>query len=280
MKPMQRIDAHQHFWQLDRQDYRWLTSDLSELYRDYLPEHLTGLMSQGNVEKTILIQAADSLDETYFMMKLANQHEFIAGVVGWIDMLAYDAVEQLQRLSQQPKFKGIRPMLQDLSDPAWILNDAFAPIFQALIDNNLSFDALVKTEHLPYLEQLIKRYPHLKVVINHGAKPDIASGKTQAWSDLIRSIAQNPNVYCKLSGLVTEAGIHNNYVHIFPYMQHLFECFGSSRLMFGSDWPVLNLASDYPRWITYVEHFVQAMTPAQQQAIWNNNAATFYNLTL
>ncbi|GAC16901.1 amidohydrolase family protein [Aliiglaciecola lipolytica] len=275
----QRIDSHQHFWLLSRGDYQWLTPQLDTLYRDYLPTHLIDLMHQANVHKTIVVQAADSVAETHYMLELAGQHDFIAGVVGWIDMLADEAVPQLQQLAGNAKFKGIRPMLQDIEDPAWILNKKLDPVFKALIANGLRFDALVKPVHLPYLVTLLERYPELKVVINHGAKPDIASGDTTLWYQSIRTISEFKNVYCKLSGLITEAGEHTEYKRISPFMQHLYDCFGASHLMYGSDWPVLNLAADYLTWSAYVERFIQDFDSTEQQAIWHDSAAKFYDIT-
>ncbi|WP_158968647.1 amidohydrolase [Paraglaciecola sp. L3A3] len=275
---MQRIDTHHHIWKLSRNDYHWLTPKLDVLYRDYLINDIEPILEKTNIIKTVLVQAADSLNETYFMLDIASKHAKIAGVIGWIDMLAEDALAQLQKLSIQPKFKGIRPMLQDISDPAWMLNDKLTPIFQALITHNLIFEALVKTEHLPYLKQLLERHPKLKVVINHGAKPNISSQKTKDWHTWIKAIAENHPVFCKLSGLVTEAQQPVKYTDISPYMTHILHSFGAERIMFGSDWPVINLASDYSTWIKYVERFVAPLSLQQQKAIWYDNAKQFYQL--
>ena len=277
---MQRIDAHQHFWLLERGDYNWLTPELSTLYRDYLIDDLQPLLDKNRVHKTILVQAADSLNETNFMLDLADKNEVIGGVIGWIDMLGKEASSQLLQLANYPKFKGIRPMLQDIEDPTWMLNDKLTPIFQALIDNNLIFEALVKPIHLPYLNQLLVQHPGLKVVIDHGAKPNISSGQIKDWESWIQNIAENHPVYCKLSGLLTEAKQPATYADVYPYMQHLLNTFGHQRLMFGSDWPVLNLASDYTSWVNYVENFLCDLTLEQQRAVWHDNANKFYELHL
>lgn len=277
---MQRIDSHQHFWTLSRNDYHWLSPELEVLYRDYLVEDIVPLLRQAKIEKTILVQAAQSIEETEFLLNIASQHDFVAGVVGWIDMLHVDAVEQLNRLCRFAKFKGIRPMLQILDEPDWILNPKLTPVFNALIANNLCFEALIKPVHLPFLTQLLQRYPALKVVIDHAAKPDIASGETTQWLSDLRAIAQNYPIFCKLSGLLTEAQNNATYDDIEPYMQHIVDCFGSQRILFGSDWPVVNLAADYMTWLNYVERFLQRFNQTQQQAIWYENANIFYQLNL
>ena len=271
-----RIDSHQHFWQVSRGDYDWLTPELESLYRDFQPIDIKPLLSDAKVSKTILVQAAETTAETDYLLELASEHDFIAGVVGWINMESEQGLLDLQRFSQNPFFKGIRPMLQDIDDVNWILKPELAPIFDMLIAKELTFDALILPKHLDVLSILIKRYPNLKVVIDHGAKPSIESGLTTQWYEKISSIASNPSVYCKLSGLVTEAGINPQLDKISPYMQHLLLCFGAERLMWGSDWPVVCLSSNYSSWTKQVETFVKSLTTQQQENIWAATAQKFY----
>ena len=190
----------------------------------------------------------------------------------------YEAQNILEKFRKNSYFKGIRPMIQDIADVNWMLKTELSPVFEFLIDNNLTFDALVKAEHLDALYQLLIRYPELNVVIDHGAKPDIANNLVQDWFDKITLIAYETSAYCKLSGLVTEANDNASLTELAPYMEHLLIKFGASRLMWGSDWPVVNLSSDYPRWVKQVETFVEPLTDKQQQSIWCNTAKEFYGL--
>ncbi|MBB3061209.1 amidohydrolase family protein [Microbulbifer rhizosphaerae] len=275
---MLRIDAHQHFWQLSRGDYEWLGPELEVLYRDYLPAQLQPLLAAAGVSKTVLVQAAESVEETEFMLRLADDSDFIAGVVGWVDMESGNAVDTLDRLARHSAFKGIRPMIQDIADTRWMLKPELEPVFTALIERGLTFDALVTPRHLEPLLILLRRYPDLKAVIDHGAKPEIATGRTTEWAGDIARIASETSACCKLSGLMTEAGDNPGFESLMPYMEHLLACFGAHRLMWGSDWPVLELAGNYPQWLAFAERFVAPLTEVQQQAIWAGNAERFYHL--
>jgi len=275
---MYRIDSHQHFWQLSRGDYEWLTPELSLLYKDFLPSDISPILDECNINNTVLVQAAATLDETSFMLHIADNNEFVLGVVGWVDMESSKVIEQLENFNKHNLFKGIRPMLQDIEDVEWILKPEFAPVFEYLIDKELTFDALVQTEHLDTLYLLLKRYPDLKVVIDHGAKPAIEAGSTQEWFDKIALIASQTSAYCKLSGLVTEAGVKPDIEQLKPYMEHLLNCFGSERLMWGSDWPVVNLSTSYQVWFSQVQEFISSLPETEQQCILAGNAQKFYQL--
>lgn len=279
---MLRIDGHQHFWQISRGDYVWLTPDLERLYRDYLPSDLSSIVQDGDVAKTILVQAAETVAETEFMLSLAAENEFISGVVGWVDMTIDDAVADIERLAQNPYFKGIRPMLQDIEDLDWILQAKFDDCFKALIKHGLTFDALVLPAHLHNLFILAERYPELSIVIDHGAKPQVSLGihhpLNQSWAQQIRQLAKMKNVHCKLSGLLTEAGDTVNYESIRPFMQHLLDCFGPQKLMWGSDWPVINLVSNYHQWLNMTTTFLAALPESDQNAIWAKTTQSFYKL--
>lgn len=272
------IDSHQHYWRIARNDYGWLTPQQGVLYRDYLPEDLSPLLQRNGVKQTILVQAAATVDETRFLLNLANENGNIAGVVGWVDMKDPKSVALLDELAREPKFLGIRPMLQDISDPEWILDDVLAPAFAALLANNFSFDALITPIHLPVIQRLAKRYPTLRIVIDHGAKPAIAAAKIEAWARDVEKVAQCKNVYCKLSGLVTEAGYSPTAELLKPYVNSLIENFGSSRLMWGSDWPVVTSVMDYDQWMMMTGELLIGVTGAERQNICGVTAHEFYRL--
>lgn len=273
-----RIDSHQHFWKRERGYYNWLTEDMGVIYKDFSPDDLRPHLQKSGIDKTILVQAAPDIAETEYMLSLAHNNDFIAGVVGWVDMQDIDAPYQLARLSKNPYFKGVRPMIQDIVDDNWMLNPSLEPAFLSLIQLGLCFDALVKPRHLKQLLELVSRYPNLKIVIDHAAKPNIQTGEFKQWAQDIKTLAEKPNVYCKLSGLVTEAGHNPNFDILVPYMLHLLKTFGATRLMWGSDWPVLNLATDYTQWVTLTEVFLEEISLEEQAYIWSKTAIEFYHL--
>jgi len=273
-----KVDAHQHFWQLERGDYGWLNADQGEIFRDFLPPDILSLLQQGGVDKTILVQAAPTIAETEFLLELAEQHDFIAGVVGWVDMTAPSATTDIKRLATNPWLKSIRPMIQNIDDDRWMLKPELAPAFESLLEQQLCFDALVLPQHLKNLLTLAKRYPQLPIVIDHGAKPEIRNAIFHDWAKDIAAFAGQTNNSCKLSGLLTEAGDDISFEAIRPYMQHLLDNFGPQRLLWGSDWPVLNLASDYLQWLTYSEQFLSPLSKSKKTQIFGGNAINFYKL--
>lgn len=273
-----RIDSHQHFWKRELGYYNWLTEDMGAIYKDFSPEDLRPHLKKSGIDKTVLVQAAADMAETNYMLSLAQSTDFIIAVIGWIDMQSSDAAYELARLSRNPYFKGIRPMIQDINDDNWMLKEELSLAFYTLVQLDLCFDALVKPRHLQALFALAKRYPTLKIVIDHAGKPDIASEKFTQWATGIKALADLDNVYCKLSGLVTEAGHNPDFDSLIPYMQHLFNTFGASRLMWGSDWPVLNLATDYSQWVSLTEAFLSTLSAQQQKQIWSQTAIEFYQL--
>ncbi|MCB1689254.1 MAG: amidohydrolase family protein [Halioglobus sp.] len=275
-----RLDAHQHFWQLQRGDYNWLTEELGVLYRDYQPRDLAAHLLSGGIDKTVLVQAAATVAESDYLLSLADQHTFIAGVVGWIDMEAPDALAQLAHLARHSKLLGIRPMIQDIADPGWMLRDELAPVYRELITRGLRFDALVKPPHLDALLVLLQRYPELPVVIDHGGKPDIANEVFAPWAERMQALAQETHACCKLSGLLTEAGPEAGVKELRPYVEHLLQCFGPRRLMWGSDWPVLNLAAEYPQWLALTESLLADLDNTERDAIMGGTAARFYGLDI
>lgn len=273
-----RVDSHQHFWQIARGDYGWLSPTLTELYRDFEPDDLRPLMAEARIDRTVLIQAAPTVAETVYLLDIADRTHFVAGVVGWIDMEADDALDTLERFSNNPWFKGIRPMIQDIRDPDWMLRRSLSGVFDALAELDLSLDALVLPEHLPTLLTLLGRHPGLRVVIDHGAKPHIAEAVIQPWQDDMRAIAKETSAYCKLSGLATEAGSRGSPGDLQPYVDCLLESFGAERLMWGSDWPVLMLADDYAGWVAKSESMLARTTDRDIEQIFGLTACRFYRI--
>lgn len=273
-----RIDAHQHFWRISRGDYSWLTPKLGKIHRDFEPRDLEPMLAKHGIEKTVLVQAADTVSETRFLLELASQHSFIAGVVGWIDFDLSHAVTTLESLAHDPKLLGVRPMIQDITDVDWMLHTAHAPVYQALTAKGLRFDALVLPKHLKNLLTLLHRHPELRAVVDHGGKPEIRTRTLDPWRADIARIAKETTACCKLSGLVTEANPDWKPADLHPYMDHLLECFGPQRLMFGSDWPVLELAGDYSRWYEVVSDYVSTLSTSESDAILGGTAARFYGI--
>ncbi len=271
-----KIDTHQHFWKLARGDYHWLTQDLEPLYRDYLPEDLEPLLCECGIDATIAVQAADSEAETEFLLSLADRYDWIVGVVGWVDLEAPKAVASIERLAHRPKLVGLRPMIQDIKDDTWMLRDALRPAIAAMIANNLTFDALVLPRHLEHLKAFLARYPQLSVVIDHCAKPEIRNGAFEPWTSQISEIAAFPNVYCKMSGLVTEARKDWEEADLRPYIDHIMHIFGPNGVMFGSDWPVINLAADYRQWHQLVRSSMQSASEKNQYSFSTGTALKAY----
>jgi len=241
------IDSHQHFWRLDRGDYGWITPDVKPIYRDYLPADLLPQLAQAGVGSTIAVQAAPTIAETRYLLQLARENTFIAGVVGWVDFEAANVLEVIADLASDVNLVGLRPMIQDIPDPEWMLRQELDPVFEAMIDHGLVFDALVKPPHLKALRELTARYPDLVTVVDHAAKPPLGSGAIDEWKVDIAALARGSDVVCKVSGLVTEAGSADP-ARFEKCFDHLLEIFGAARLMWGSDWPVCELVCSYEEW--------------------------------
>lgn len=273
-----RIDTHLHFWSLANPFTDWPTPDLASIHRDFGPEDIATHLADGRIDGTILVQAAPSLAETEYCLKLAAQVPSVRGVVGWVDFESSDVLAQLERLAQNPLLKGLRPMVQSIEEPAWILRDSFNPIFRAMERHGLRFDALVLSHQLHDIDQLSRRYPALLIVLDHGGKPPIANGTDHEWRQDIARLAHNPSVYCKLSGLWTEAGEDRSVTAIQPFVDYLLASFGPERLMWGSDWPVINLAGTYNEWLEQCEAMLAALSNEQKAAVFGGNGRRFYGI--
>lgn len=271
------IDAHQHFWQLDRGDYTWLTPELAPLYRDFLPEHLMGHLKNKSINGTIAVQAAPTTAETEFLLALTKKHNEIKGVVGWVDFESEDVRHVIKQLSSNKKLVGLRPMIQDIQDTDWMLKDSLKPAFIAMIEHQLTFDALTLPKHLDNLLTLLTQFPELTTVIDHASKPDIKSTKIIDWEKNMKKLANETSAYCKISGLVTEASANWSIEELKPYVDILLESFGPSRLIWGSDWPVLLLASNYDYWFE-ASWSLLPVSKEEQAMIFGGNAIRAYGL--
>lgn len=273
-----RLDAHQHFWAVARGDYGWLTPDLGPIYRDFLPDDLGPILQKWGIEGTILVQAAPTVSETRFMLKLAQETPFVKGVVGWVDFESDSAPALLDQLAQDPHLVGIRPMIQDIADVDWMLNPQFAPVFDAIVRNDLVFDALTLPQHLNALHTLAQRHPTMRIVIDHGSKPLIATGQIDGWAADMTALAGLENTSCKLSGLVTEAGETWQIEDLAPYVTHLLQAFGPDRLIWGSDWPVCTLAATYDAWMNATSQILAPLSEDERAAVMGENAARLYRI--
>ena len=270
------IDAHQHCWQLA--NTRWPTPDLATIYRDFGPPDFLAACAGGKVAGSVLVQSQPTAADTDYLLAQAEAHPHILGVVGWIDLAADDAPEQIARRAAHPAFCGVRPMLQALPDDAWIAGPQCDAGLEALAAHKLCFDALICSRHLPYIERIAIRHPNLSIVLDHGAKPDIAAGQWHPWHQGLSRLAALPNVWCKLSGLITEARAGADMAAVQPYAEAILQLFGPRRVIWGSDWPVLNLATSYDQWLAYCKQLVQLFTKDSQAAILRDNAVAFYDL--
>lgn len=272
------IDAHFHCWQLARGDYGWLTPALAPIHRDVAVRDWQAQSAPHGVTGGVLVQAAPTEAETAFLLAQADAHPAVLGVVGWVDLAASDAPARIEKLARHPRLKGLRPMLQDMDDAQWILQPGLAPALEAMADAGLVFDALVKPAHLAHLLTLAGRYPGLRIVIDHAGKPDIAAGDWQPWADGMARLASQTGAYCKLSGLLTEAGPTPAPGAVQPWAAHVLACFGADRLVWGSDWPVLELAGSYAQWLAETRQLLTSLSPQAQAAVMNGNARRLYRL--
>jgi L-fuconolactonase len=277
-----KVDAHQHYWNPARGDYGWLTPDLKPLYRVFGSDDLAPLRRAADIHRTVVVQAAPTIDETRYLLDLARTDDSIAGVVGWVPLDSPDAVQIIDEFAHHKKFKAVRPMLQDLPDDTWIAHAPRDAAIHRLIDLDIAFDALVFARHVPSLVEFARRYPLLRIVVDHAAKPPIRDGIQagwQPWADSIAQLAALPQkLHCKLSGLATEANAHWSGETLKPFVAHLIEQFGPARLMWGSDWPVLNLNGDYTSWHTAAKNLTSHLEKAEQDAVFGANARAFYRL--
>jgi L-fuconolactonase len=271
-----RIDAHHHLWTLARGDYGWLTPALEPIYRDFALPDLAPLLAAARIEGTILLQAAPTEAETLFMLDIAESADVVRGVVGWTDFDAADGVARIDAMAAHPLLVGLRPMVQEIPDDDWLLRPALAPLLGAMAGHGLVFDALALPRHLSRLLRVIDRHGDLQFVLDHCAKPHLKTGDIADWRADIADVAARDNIVCKLSGLVTEAGPDWQITDLRPTVDHILKCFGPKRLLWGSDWPVLNLAGDYEGWLAASETLLADLSVDEKAAIFGGNAARIY----
>lgn len=277
---MMRIDSHQHFWRLAERAGAWPPPQLAAIYRDFYPEDLGALLHQGGVAATVLVQSMPNEADTHFMLDLSDRYSFIGAVVGWTDLKSPEAPRHIAGLATHPKLRGLRPMLQDLDDERWIADPTLAPAVEAMQRHGLRFDALVLPRHLAPLLEFARHFPQLPIVIDHLAKPAMQGAPDVQWLRDMERLAAEPQVHCKLSGMVTEAGPGWTVEQLRPYAQHILQDFGPGRVLWGSDWPVLRLAADYGAWVDASAALLAHLDEAQQQAVFGLNAQRFYGIEL
>ena len=274
-----RVDAHQHFWRYTGEEFGWINDAMAAIRRDFLPGDLVPLLERAGVDATVAVQARQSLEETEWLLGLANENKWIAGVVGWVPLANSRVDAILEQLSAKPKLKGVRHVLQGEADE-YMLREDFNAGIGSLRRYDLTYDVLVLERQLPAAIQFIDRHPEQPFVLDHIAKPRIAAREMEPWRTHIRELARRPNIACKLSGLVTEADFDSwTPEDLRPYIDTVLEAFGAERLMFGSDWPVCTVASSYARWISVVDECSAGLSADEQDGIVGRNAKNFYRLT-
>ena len=274
---MIRIDAHQHFWQYDPAEHGWMTEEMVALKQNFLPEDLKPLLEGPEFDGCIAVQARQSLEETRWLLTLARQHDFIRGVVGWVDLCSLELPQQLEQFAGEPKFVGVRHVVQDEPDDAFMLRADFQRGIAQLAEFDLSYDILIFPRHLRAAATLVERFPKQRFVLDHIAKPCIADGILSPWMQDLRVLAQSSNLYCKLSGMVTEARWRQWKPEDFdPYLDVVFDAFGAERLMIGSDWPVCTLSADYGSAMRVVIDYVRQRAPEAQEQVLGANCARYY----
>lgn len=274
-----QIDAHQHFWKYNPREYDWIDDSMFVLRRDFLPGDLATELKSLRFDGSIAVQARQSLEETHWLLDLAERAPQVLGVVGWVDLRARDVQSQLKTLARNPKLVAIRHIVQSEPDDRFLLKPDFLRGIAALEEFGLAYDILIYARHLPVAIEFVQKFPRQQFVLDHLAKPPIKSGAIDAWAHDIRQLAAFPNVYCKLSGLVTEADWQRWTPELIrPYLDVAFECFGPDRLMIGSDWPVCLVAASYARVVELVKAYISDRSPQSLAGVFGNNAARFYRL--
>ncbi len=275
------IDSHQHLWQPARGDYDWMPQDNAILNRVYAPRDLAPILEANGVTGTVLVQAAATVNETEYMLGLADGTDYVQGVVGWVDFENPADRAALARLKGHPKFKGVRPMIQDIPDDAWMLRPDVQWGYQALVDLDLTFDALGFPRHLAHFLTILKRYPQMRVVIDHAMKPQIrvhSPENFRFWAEGMSRLAGETGALVKFSALITEIDGPWTVEMLRPYVDHLIAAFGPSRMMWGSDWPVCRLQAEYDGWLGAAEALTAHLSPADRAQIFGGTAAAFYRL--
>lgn len=273
------IDTHQHFWVYDEKRHSWISEDMKRIRRDFLPQDLKPVLNKHRVEGSIVVQADQTENENDFLLSLADKNNFIRGIVGWVDFCAKNISERLEYYSHFTKMKGFRHIVQGEPDPNFLLRLDFLEGISGLEKHGFCYEILVFPHQLGAVLELVKRFPNQQFVINHIGKPYIRDGFREGWKVMINEISKNENVWCKLSGMVTEADYSAwDYEKLSPYIEIILEAFSPQRLMFGSDWPVCLVAAEYEQVKEIAEKAVSQFSASERKAFWGENAQEFYNL--
>ncbi|HEY8782349.1 MAG TPA: amidohydrolase family protein [Mucilaginibacter sp.] len=278
---MTKIDSHQHFWKFDPVRDSWIDKTMSAIQRDFMPEDLKPILDKYEIDGCVAVQADQSEAETELLLSLAEKHDFIKGVVGWVDLRADDVGKRLEYYSKFKKLKGFRHVLQGEADRALMLNPQFTKGISALKAHDFTYDILIFPDQLGYTHQFVKTFGGHRFVIDHIAKPDIKNKNMDKWANGIKAIAKHENVWCKVSGMITEADWYGWVLADFePYLDIVFEAFGTKRVMFGSDWPVCNVAGGYRQMLSVVKFYTSKLSTEEQARFWGLNAIEFYKLDM
>lgn len=274
-----KIDAHQHFWRYDPVQHAWIDDAMAALRRDFLPSDLAPVLRQHQIDGTVLVQVDQTEAETYALLRLVQESPFVKGVVGWVDLKAPDVAERLAYFARFDALKGFRHIVQAEPDDRFMLDPAFQRGIGHLKDFGFTYDLLVYPHQLPAAIRLVATHPEQRFVLDHIAKPPIRAQVREPWASLLRTLAQHDNVWCKVSGLVTEADFDTwTPSHIFPYLDVVFEAFSENRLMFGSDWPVCRCAATYDQVLSLIENYTTGHRAEARRKLFGENAVAFYKL--
>lgn len=274
-----KIDAHQHFWIYSARDYGWMGPGMETLKRDFLPSDLAPLLESAGFGGTVAVQARQCIEASHWLLELADQRPFIRAVVGWVDLCSPKVEEQLSAFARHPKSRGVRHILHDEPDDHFMLREDFVRGLSCLAKYKLTYDLLFFPRHLPVACELVKQLPNQPFVVDHLAKPLIKARELASWAADIRRLAAFPNIFCKLSGMVTEADWqHWKPPDFTPYLDVIFECFGPKRVMVGSDWPVCTLAATYEEVMQIASDYLKKLSADERAAVWGDNAKRFYGI--
>jgi L-fuconolactonase len=274
-----KIDTHQHFWKYSKEQYPWIGEGMEVLAQDRLPSDLKPLLQENGIDGTIAVQARQVIEETKALLAMADEYDFIRGVVGWVDLRSPDVQAQLEEFKNNAKMVGVRHVVQDEPDEKFVLWEDFMRGIGKLKDYDLVYDILIFPHQLPATIELVKKFPDQVFILDHIAKPDIKDKKISQWQSNIEKLALFENVSCKISGMVTETDWHNWSKEDFkPYMEAVLEAFGTNRLTIGSDWPVCTLAGEYGNVISIASDFIAQLSDNEQKSIWQDNPVRIYGL--
>tara|TARA_B100000686_G_scaffold350012_1_gene444774 strand:+ start:5142 stop:5987 length:846 start_codon:yes stop_codon:yes gene_type:complete len=274
------VDSHHHLWEIDKFNYSWMPEG-SPLSVDYSPEDLAPLITEAGIDYTVVVQAVSSPDEAYWLLDLAERNDFIAGIIGWVDLTDPKVGYILDKLQESQYFKGVRHIWENEPDAAWIVNSGAVNGLQELVRRNLTFDFLAKPPNLPFIPEIMDKVPDLRAVVDHIAKPKIADHLVEPWLTDLRKVASINGIHCKISGMITEADHHNWTANdLRPYVHHVLGLFGTDRIMFGTDWPVCTLAGDYVTVVDTTKSILESLTLEATNDVFGGTANRFYNLNI